>query len=169
MDVVSLVLHVIWDCSPNRNACGCYAGETLISGDVFILADGYLCRVCLPCGEGGVRSNLSPMLLSLAEVLGFCPARARFRAQLKVWMEFTQSTWDFASLALFFLISSYLWLLWTLSVVPPERKPGVCFLIGSAAGQPSDESSEPGELSHPSSFSQFLTPLLDLPAFVHFR
>lgn len=84
-------------------------------------------------------------------------------------MEFTQSAWDFASLALFFLISSYLWLLWTLSVVPPERKPGVCFLIGCAAAQPSDESSEPGELSYPNPFSQFLTPLLGLPAFVHFR
>lgn len=72
MDVVSVVLHVIWDCSLNRNACGCYAGETLISGDVFILADGYICRVCLLCGEGGVRSNLSSVLLSLAEVLEFC-------------------------------------------------------------------------------------------------
>lgn len=123
MGVVFLVLHVIWDCSLNMNACGCYAVETLISGDVFILAGNYLrlktAGSVSPVGRRVCSLNLSLVLSSLAEAFGFCPVRAWVRAQLEVWTEFTHSAWDFASLALFFLISHYLWLLWTLSVVPP--------------------------------------------------
>lgn len=125
------------------------------------------CRVCLPCGEWVCSSNLSPVLWSLAEVLGFCPVCARFRAQLEVWMEFIHSTWDFASLALF-LISHYLWLLWTLWFLQRESL-GFIFQLALPLVSPLVKAPKLGNLSHPSPFSQFLTSLQTLPAFVHFR
>lgn len=60
----------------------------------------------------GGSSNLSLVLLSLAEILGFCPVHARFRGS--AGEEFTHRTWD-SPLVLFFLSSHYLWLVWALS------------------------------------------------------